>query len=62
MSSPTTRSIEKLKEEGWTVYRAEHWCAFSKRRKDAFGFGDLLAIKPSFRGVLFVQTTTDNSI
>jgi hypothetical protein len=62
MSSPTSRSIEKLKAEGWTVWKAEHWCPFSKRRKDAFGFADLIAMKPSVRGVLFVQTTSGTNV
>lgn len=56
--SPTQRSIELLKKQGWTVWKAEHWCPFSRRRKDAFGFADLICVKPSFRGTLYVQTTS----
>lgn len=53
--SPTQRSLAYLREQGYHVAIVEHWNAFTKQRKDLWGWCDLLAIR---RGeVLAVQVT-----
>lgn len=58
--SPTARSLEKLRKEGWTCAITERWNPFAKLRQDLFGFVDLLC----FRGndVLAVQTTSGDNV
>lgn len=56
--SPTQRSLAKLRADGYTCQVVEHWNPHVRRRQDLFGFADIVAIKPSVRGVLFVQTTS----
>lgn len=40
--SPTQRSLNKLRKEGWEVCIVEKWIPQARRRVDAFGFGDIL--------------------
>ena len=44
-TSPTQRSLKKLRGEGYLVAITEHWNPFSHIRQDLYGFIDLLAIK-----------------
>jgi hypothetical protein len=60
MSSPTQRSLQRLRKDGWLVAIVEHWNAFTKRRNDLFGFGDLLAVRKDT--VILVQTTSDANV
>lgn len=43
--SPTQRSLEYLRNEGYLVAIVEHWQPFARIRQDLFGFIDLLAIR-----------------
>lgn len=43
--TPTQRSLNKLRKEGWEVCIVEKWLPQAKRRIDAFGFGDILGFK-----------------
>lgn len=45
MTSPTQRTLKELRKRGYTCHVVEHWNAFSRRRIDAFGFIDILAIR-----------------
>lgn len=58
MGSPTQRSLTKLRHEGYSACVVEKWLAPARRRVDAFGFGDILAVHPAHRCALLVQTTT----
>lgn len=60
MSTPTQRSLKRLREAGWTVAITEHWNPFARRRVDLYGFIDLLC----FRGneMLAVQTTSGSNV
>jgi hypothetical protein len=60
-TSPLQRSLKKLRSEGWLVCNVEKWIAQIKQRKDAFGFGDLLAVKVGVPGALLVQTTSGSN-
>ena len=60
MGSPTTRTLKRLRDEGFTACVVEKFNSFTKRRIDAFGFGDILACHPSF-GVVLVQATSGDN-
>lgn len=60
--SPTQRSLKHLRGKGYTVAITEHWCPFSKRRKDLFNFIDLVAIRVGERGVTAIQTTSGTNV
>lgn len=60
MASPTSRSLEVLREAGWLCEVVEKWNQWSKTRKDLYGFIDILAVK---RGeILGVQATSDSNV
>ena len=44
-TSPTQRSLKRLRELGYTVQVVEKWNPHAKVRQDLFGFIDLLAIR-----------------
>ena len=58
--SPTECSLKHLRENGWTPWRVEHWNAFSRRRVDLYGFGDLIAYHPT-AGISIIQTTSGSN-
>lgn len=58
--SPTTRSLAKLREEGYTAGIVEKWNPHARIRQDLFGFIDVLAIKPN--ETLAVQTTSYSGV
>lgn len=53
--TPTQRSLEYLREQGYFVAIVEHWNPWAKIRQDLWGWCDLLAIKKD--EVLAVQVT-----
>lgn len=58
MSRSTIQRSKKLMEkEGYTVDIVEHWQSFARKRKDLYGFLDLLCVADG-KGVIGVQTTT----
>ena len=56
-ASPTQRSLQLLRQRGYTVQVVEHWNMFAKVRQDLLGFGDILAVM-SASPITLVQTTT----
>jgi hypothetical protein len=56
MSSPTQRSLAKLRGEGYRAAVVEHWNPFAKIRQDLFGIIDIVALKANT--TLGVQTTS----
>ena len=54
-TSPTQRSLEYLREQGYLVAIVEHWNPFARIRQDLWGWCDLLAIREN--EVLAVQVT-----
>ena len=62
MRSPTQRSLELLRSQGFSVQVVETYNFFSKQRKDLFGFIDICAIHPKHDGVLGIQTTSGSNI
>lgn len=59
--TPTQRSLAKLRQDGYTVCVVEKWIPMIHQRKDAFGFGDLLAVKVGENGATLVQTTSGSN-
>lgn len=60
--TPTQRSIELLKVQGYTPRVVEHWNHYAKIRQDLFGFIDIVALHPDRQGLLGVQTTTADNM
>lgn len=56
MSSPTARSLKKLRDDGWTAAVTERWNSYQKCRQDLFGFIDIIAFKDDL--TMAVQTTS----
>jgi hypothetical protein len=54
-TSPTQRSLEYLREQGYYCEIVEYWNPWARVRKDLFGFVDILAIREG--EVLAVQVT-----
>lgn len=59
--TPTARSIEYLRERGWIACRVEQTLVMPGRpfanKKDAFGFGDILAANPIEGKIALIQAT-----
>lgn len=62
MRGPTQRSLNLLREQGYTCYISEHYNAFAKVRRDLFGWIDIVALHPDRKGVLGVQTTSGSNL
>lgn len=56
--TPSARSMRFLAETGWSACVVEKWIPGANIRKDAYGWGDILACHPERSGALLVQTTT----
>jgi hypothetical protein len=52
--TPTARTLQLLRKEGWTVAVVEKWNPHSHIRQDLWGFADLIAMHPD-NGLLLVQ-------
>ena len=61
MTSPTQKTLAKLRKEGYLCAVVEKFNPFVKVRQDLFSFIDILALKPGQK-TLAVQTTTDNHV
>lgn len=60
MSSPTQRSLAKLRSEWPLVAITERWNAFAKVRQDLWGFVDVLCCRQD--SLLAVQTTSGSNV
>ena len=58
--SPTVRSLEKLRAEGYLCQIVERWNPHAQIRQDLFGIGDILAIREG--ETLLVQTTSRGNV
>lgn len=58
--SPTQRSLEKLRAEGYLCQIVERWNPHARIRQDLFGIGDILAIREG--ETLLVQTTSRGNV
>lgn len=60
MASPTSRSLEYLRDRGWIARVVEKWIPFRKIRVDCLG-GDILAIHPATKRTMLIQATSDSN-
>jgi hypothetical protein len=58
MSSPTSRSLEHCRRQGWIAGVVEKWNQFARIRQDLFGCIDLIVIDDLGQGPLAVQATS----
>lgn len=58
MTSPTQRSLAALRERGMLAEVVERWNPYTRKRKDLFGFVDIVAVLASTGDPFFVQTTS----
>lgn len=56
MSSPTVRSLAKLRKDGYVAEVVERYSTFTRKRHDLWGIIDILAIRRD--EVVGVQTTS----
>jgi hypothetical protein len=57
-ASPTARTLAEARKRGWGACVVEKWIPQKKRRLDAFGFGDILAVDPAGSGAILIQATS----
>lgn len=60
MSSPTQRSLARLRADGYLAEVVEKWIPAVKRRRDLYGFIDILAIRGD--EVVGVQATSASNV
>ena len=60
MPSPTTRTLDYLRADGWRCAVVEKFNSHTKTRHDLFGFIDILAIKGD--QTLAIQATSSGDI
>jgi hypothetical protein len=58
--TPTQRSLEALRKEGYLPVVVERWNPFAKIRQDLWGWADILAIRKN--EVLAVQVTSGSNV
>jgi hypothetical protein len=59
--TPTARSLDLLRKDGWHAQVVERYLAFARVRQDLFGFIDLVAIKEG-EPLLAVQATSTSNL
>jgi len=59
--TPTQRSLQKLRDDGYTACIVEKWIPQIRQRKDAFGFADIIACKIGVPGTSYIQATSGSN-
>lgn len=60
MSTPTQRSLEAMRQRGYTVAVVERWNPFARIRQDLYGFIDILCLGEG--EIVGVQSTSDSNV
>ena len=60
-TSPTQRTLTRLRELGFTAAVVERWNPYARIRQDLFGFVDLVAVHPDLGYTLYIQTCAGGS-
>jgi len=60
MTSPTQRTLARLRKDGWTAQVVERWNPYAHIRQDLFGIIDILAIRKD--EILGVQATSGSNV
>lgn len=61
MSSPTSRTLQMLRADGWYAQTVEKWNQFAHIRQDLFGCIDIVAIKTGCK-ILGIQATSESNV
>ena len=59
-TSPTQRTLQRLRDDDWTAQVVEKWNPFAKIRQDLFGFVDVFAVRDDGRALLVQATSGSN--
>ena len=62
MTSPTARSLDLLRKEGYLCQVVERFNQFSMKRIDLFSVIDIVAIRADVNGVCGIQATSTGNI
>lgn len=60
MTSPTSRTLARLKAAGIIAQTVEKWCSFSRRRIDLFGCLDIVCIRQN--RIVGIQVTSGDNL
>lgn len=60
--SPTSRTLDYCRKQGWDAAVVERWNPHARVRHDLFGVIDILAMDGLVRGVLAIQATTGSNL
>lgn len=58
--SPTERTLQWCRKQGWEADVAEKWIPQTKRRRDLFGFVDIVAL--TGEGIVGIQATSTPNV
>ena len=61
-NSFNTKTIKHLESLGYVSQVCETWNYYAKKKKDLFGFVDLIALNPELKRVLGVQLTSRSNV
>src|SRR5262245_40135020 len=59
MTTPTARTLARLRDLGYTAAVVEKWVPYANVCRDLFGCIDVIAVHPRDRIILGVQATTE---
>lgn len=62
MSTPTSRTLKLLRDEGKTAEVSERWNSFTRQRKDLFGFIDIVALDTENKTTWGIQCTSTGNV
>lgn len=62
MNSPTKRTLDMLRREGYECAIVEKWNPHAKVRQDLFGIIDVLGMQAYSKGLVGVQVTTASNM
>jgi hypothetical protein len=60
--SPTVRSLEALRDQGYKAWIVEKWNQFARVRQDMGGFADIVGVHPKISGALAINSCSISDI
>lgn len=58
--SPTARTLALCKRKGWIAEIVERWIPMARKRKDLFGFTDIVIVRD--KKLILLQVTTGSNV
>ncbi len=58
--TPTGRSLDLLRRDGWAAQSVERYLPYARVRQDLFGIGDVLAVSETV--IVVVQATSGSNV